>query len=150
MTSMTKPFTVIFILVAVAIISVSMNQFGRDIASDPNNQLGDDSLWRIYNQTGFIPGVNKSSSDDADDLFFSSNLNTSGNAKDYALEFEFYREQSGSMRTIVQDLWNLPSFFVSGLGLDASAWVIVIQLWNTIIWAIIFFIIYKIIRGIIN
>jgi len=147
--AMTKPFTVILILVLVAIISISMNQFGRDIASNPDNKLQDDSVWRIYNQSGFVPTEIKNSSTDSDDLFFKSDINTSGNSKDFALEFLLYQEQSSKIRTLIQDFWNLPSFFVSGLDLDGSAWFLVIQLWNTVIWAILFFVIYRVIRGLI-
>ena len=146
--AMTKPFTVIFILVVIAILSISMNNFGRDVAVNPNNNLDNDSLNRIYDQSGFVPSVYRNGTGDSTDLFFSSDLNTSGNAKDYALEFQFYREQSSSIRTLVQDLWNLPVFFINGLDLDLQAWNIVINIWNTVIWAIIFFVIYRVVRGI--
>lgn len=145
--NITKPYTIIFVIVVLSILSVSLMDFGRDIASNPNNKLDAKSIDTIYSSSGYTASVNKSKPNDADDLFYSSEINTSGNLKDYALEFEFYREQSSSIRTILQDLWNMPAYFVSSLGLDLSEWETVLLLFNTIIWLLIFYGIYRAIRG---
>ena len=147
--NITKPYTIIFIIVVVSILSVSMMDFGRDIASNPENKLDAESIDTIYTSSGYTVSVNKSSPTSADDLFYSSEINTSGNLKDYALEFEFYREQSSSIRTMLQDLWNMPSYLLSSLGLDLNEWENVLNLWNSIIWLLIFYAIYRVIRGLI-
>lgn len=145
--NITKPYTIVFILVVISIFSIGMITFGRDVASNPNNSLDDESLLYVYEKTGFVPSGYKNDSDDADDLFYSSDLETSGNLKDYALEFQFYREQSSSIRTIVQDLWNVPSHFIGGLGLDLKEWEFTLQVLNTMVWLLIFYVIYRLVRG---
>ena len=145
--NMTKPYTVILVLVIISILSISMNEFGADIAASPNNNLDEQSLDVIYNRSGFVPGTNKSEAGDADDLFFSSDTNTSGSAKDFTLEFQFFREQASNVRVIIQDVWGAPQFFVSGLGLDASDWRTTLFIYNTIVWIILFYVIYRLLRG---
>lgn len=145
--NITKPYTILLVIIIIAIFSIMTFRFGADVASTPGNKLNNESQLYIYERSGFTPGELKTVNDTGD-LFFSSDLNSSGSTLDFALEFQFYREQSSSWRTVMQDVWNAPAYFVGGLGLDLDDWTIVLNLINTIIWAIIFYIIYRLIRGI--
>jgi len=147
--NITKPYALILVMVVVSILTVSMMTLGRDVASDPNNKLNNESINYIYTNSGYVPSINKSEATDADDLFYSSDLNTSGNLKDYALEFQFYREQSSGVRSYVQDFWNFPAMFINGLGLELEAWSVVTQTLNTMIWLIILYLVYRIVRALI-
>lgn len=148
--STTKPYTLVLIVVMTSLISVLMFDFGADYAEDPNNKLDNESLIYIFDKSGFITNPNTTiTSQDTQDPFFTSPTENEGNLKDFALEFQFYREQSSGIRAIMQDVWNLPSFFVDGLFLDGAAWETAIGIWNTIIWLIILTSIYRFLRGLI-
>lgn len=144
--NITEPYTLILILVMITLISVSFFEFGADYAGNPENNLDNASLLYIYNHSGFNPANNITSSDTTDP-FFTSQTDNEGNLKDFALEFQFYREQSSSVRNILQDIWNVPSFFVEGLGLDSFLWKTIINIWNTILWTLILYAIYRFLRA---
>ncbi len=146
--NITKPYTLILILVVIVLVSTLMFNFGADYATDPNNKLNNESLIYIFEKSGFSINDNITSGD-TQDLFFTSDTDNEGNLKDFALEFQFYREQSSGIRTLIQDVWNVPAFFVNGFGLDSSLWVTAIQIWNTIIWSLVLFSIYRFLRGLI-
>lgn len=147
--NITQPYTIILILVIIASISTLMFNFGAEYATNPNNQLDNESLLYIYEKSGFSL-ANNITSEDSKDLFFSSDTDNEGNLKDFALEFQFYREQSSAIRTIVQDLWNIPSFMVDGLFLNRDDWEIFLQIWNTFIWTLFLYVIFRFLRGIIR
>lgn len=144
--NITEPYTLILIVVVIGMFTTALFSFGQDLASNPDNKLNNESIQYIFDKSGFTPS-NQINTSDTTDLFFSSDLNTSGNTKDFALEYEFYREQSSGIRSKLQDLWNIPSFFVSGLDLEESDWSTTIIIWNSMIWMMIFYAVYRIIRA---
>ncbi len=144
--NVTEPWTIIMILVFVATVTTAMFSFGADVASDPDNTLDEESVLYIFDRSGFSLNQTISSSDSTN-AFFTSDTDNEGNLKDFALEFQFYREQSSGIRVLIQDLWQLPEFFISGLGLDRETWSSILNIWNTIIWTIILYAIYRFLRG---
>lgn len=145
--NITKPYVIILMIVVVALITVSFNEFGRDIASTPGNTLDNDSLNNIFSTAGFVPTTIKNTTNDTTELFFSSSNDTGGSTKDFTLQFQFYREKAGSIQTITRDLWNLPMFFINGVGLNTEDWGLVNDLLSTLIWLIIFYAVYRVITG---
>ena len=144
--NVTEPWTVIMILVFVALITTTFFNFGADYAGTPDNKLDNESIIYIIDKIGF--SVDDSiTSNDTTNAFFTSDTDNEGNLKDFALEFQFYREQSSGIRVLLQDLWELPEFFVSGLSLDVETWGTALNIWNTIIWTIILYAIYRFLRG---
>lgn len=142
----TQPMVMVMVLVTVSLISLLMFDFGADYAEDPNNKLDQESVSYIFNKSGFELSDNITA-DDSTDAFFTSDTENEGNLKDFALEFQFYREQSSGLRNIFQDFWNLPVFFLDGLFLDRDDWLLAISIWNTLIWAILLFNVYNFLRG---
>jgi len=147
--NITNPYTIIFLVIVISLFSVSFLNFGRDLASDPSNSLGEQSIDFIYNTTAYQPTVNKTSSDTGEE-FYKSPTENAGNLKDFALEFQFYREQSNQLRQILQDIWNIPTNFVRNLGLNLVLWEPIILIINLLIWSILFFAMYKFLRGLIR
>ena len=153
--TITQPIVVIFILFIVSVFSFAYLQYGQDLAEDPNSYINDDSRTRIFERSGFRINNNTLdseiiSSSDSEDPFFVTGENATGNPKDYALEFQFFRQQSASWRVFAQNLYEIPTFYVWWLGLDYEAWGFIINGINMILWCVIFFVMYKIIRGIIK
>lgn len=144
--NITQPYVLVLLVVIVAVFSLSFFEFGKDVASDPNNQLDDSSLRYIYDRAGFELPDNISSSDTTN-LFYNSDTDTEGNLKDFAIEFLFYREQSTGIRSTLQALWNLPIFFLSGFNLKLDSWSLVLNVINTLVYTLILFGIYRFLRG---
>lgn len=144
--NITKPYTIILIIVVIAMISGSLAKFGADMISSQYGNLDNESIYYIGTNAGFQMD-DDISVNDSTDLFYSSDIDTSGNTKDYAIEFEFYREQSSSVRNIVHVVYNVPTFFVRGLNLDLDIWNDNLVLMNFISWLIILYVIYRLIRG---
>lgn len=147
--NITNPFVIVIVLLIVSAISTTLWSFGKDLAENPNNNLNEESLGAIYNKSGFVLNTTIDDVNETKNLFYSSETDTQSNLKDYALEFQFFREQSSPIRSYIQDLWNLPTFFVDNLGLDGEAWQPLVQMFNLVIWVIIFYVIYRILRGLI-
>lgn len=146
--NITSPYVLVFIVVIITLFSTTFINFGADLISNPNNALEEDSVVYIYDRTGFTP--NTQVADNTTTSFYSTESDSEGSAKDFALEFQFYREQSSGIRQLLQNIWNIPTFFVDGLGLNRDDWAIPLNIINTLIWIIIFYGMYRIIRGIIN
>ena len=142
----TQPYVMVLVLVTASLFSILMFNFGADYAEDPNNKLDQESVQYIFDKSGFELSDNISATDSTDP-FFTSPTDNEGNLKDFALEFQFYREQSSSLRNIFQDFWNLPVFFLDGLFLDREEWLVAINIWNTLIWVILLFNVYNFLRG---
>lgn len=146
--NITKPFTIIIIMSVVSLFSVIFFMFGSDLAGNPNSDINDESRAYIFSNTGFE--IENRSADDSTDIYYSSETGSEGNLKDYALEFQFYREKSSSWRSLFQDIYTLPTMFLKMLNIPVNeAWSFFIIIFNGIVWAIIFYAIYRIIRGII-
>lgn len=151
---LTNPMTWVIILSLISILSLLLLTFQYDLAGDPQSYISDESRLDIYNKAGFkIEGQTFNSEiiniNDTDDPIY-ANENESENLKDYALEFQFYREKTQSFRTTVQDIYNLPIYFINIFDLDLQNWKGVVNALNFIIWWVIFFLIYKVIRGLIK
>ena len=144
--AITEPFVLFMVIAIVAVISIGMFTFGQDVAADPNNTLDNESTQYIFDRSGFDPRGGKDA-DNVNDTFFTSPSDTGGSEKDFTLEFQYYREQSSQTRLYLNNVWNLPSFFVEGLGLDLDNWTSFINLWNSVVWLMVFYAIYRIIRG---
>lgn len=147
--NITQPYTLILIIVMVGLISTLVYNFGAELAGNPDNKLDEKSLDYIFTKGGFTPSNNITVNETAT-LFYNSPTDNEGNLKDYALEFQFFREQSTSVRSFINDLWNLPTFFIDGLFLDGNLWRGVINLINSLIWFIILFAIYRFLRAVIG
>ncbi len=147
--SLTEPFNIVIIIVIVAIFSFSFLRFGINLISSDYSNLNSQSRTYISSQAG-IDINNIDSSDITNPFYVAQNETGEGNPKDDALEFQYYREQSGELRNLVQDLYSLPSFTISWFGLDLSEWEIIKNIFDTVINLIIMFLIYKFIRGIIR
>jgi hypothetical protein len=147
--NITNPWPLLLILTIIALISTAFFSFGQDLASDPSSAINDESRAYIYNNSGFqLPDR---SADDATDVFYASETASEGNLKDYALEFQFYREKSSTLRSIFQTIYNLPVFFLKMLNIPiVGTWSIMVAIINGLIWVLIFYLIYRIIRGIIK
>lgn len=145
--NITQPYTVIIIIVVMAIFSGLFFNLGVQLATTPDNKLSEGSLSYIYNQSGFNYSTRTES--DTQDLFYSGGEETGGSLKDFTLEFQFFRESSQGWRTIIQDIWNLPSTFIGLFNLPLSDWQTVLQIINLAIWAVIFYVIYRLLRGLI-
>lgn len=144
--NITKPYTIILILVLVAMFSGLFLKFGQELASDPENKLNDESIQYIYNRSGF--SISNITSDDTTDSFYTSDIDNEGTLKDYAIEFRFYQEQSSSFRQILQDLWDLPSFMLKMMNIPIDDnWQLIINMLNLIIWTLIVYVIIRIVRG---
>lgn len=148
----TEPITIIIILIIFATLTFGLFKFGAQLSTNPNSELNNESILYIAEQQGFRiedksldAGV--ISGDRLDSPFYSKDGNVSVSDKDQALEFLYYREQSISWRGLVNSLYNLPSYLIGNLGLDLEEWKFVVNAWNVIAWGLIFFIIYKIVRG---
>ena len=142
--SIANPYTITLILVVIAIFSTAGLYFGQDLAADSSSSLNDESRYWVFNQSEFEV-VNKNNN--TNEEFWSSNNVSEGSAKDFTLEFQFYREESSKLRQVLQNVWNAPTFFVNGLNLDLSTWNWVIQLLNTLIWLIVGLSVWGFIRG---
>jgi hypothetical protein len=147
--NITNPWPLLLVLTIIALISTAFFSFGQDLASDPSSAINDESRAYIYNNSGFqLPDR---SADDATDVFYASETASEGNLKDYALEFQFYREKSSTLRSIFQTIYNLPVFFLKMLNIPiVDTWSVMVAIINGLIWVLIFYLIYRIIRGIIK
>jgi len=149
MSNMTDPTTLIIILFIVGLFSTGLIMFGGDLASNDNNKLNPESKDFIYTQYGFDIGeINSSQSQDP--FYIIDSNETASSTKDYTLEFQFFRESSGSFRDTSQQIFQLPQFFLTSLGMNTNDWKWVINSFNVLIWWIIFFGVYKLLRGIIK
>lgn len=149
MSNITNPTTIIIIIFIVGLFSTGLIYFGGDLASNPNNHLNQASKNFIYTQYGFK--IDNVSTNDTKDLFYVIPSNeTAASTKDYTLEFQFFRESSSGFRTTIQQIYNLPQFFLSSFDLNSSDWSFVKNAFNFLIWWIIFFAVYKVLRGIIK
>ena len=52
--NVTEPWTIIMILVVVALITTAMFNFGADYAGDPDNKLNPESVIYIFDNSGFV------------------------------------------------------------------------------------------------
>lgn len=147
--NITQPYVLILIVVLVGLITTLMFNFGADYATDPDNKLDNRSLSYIYDKSGFTPTTNITSSD-TQSLFITSDTDNEGNLKDYALEFQFYREQGSGIRSIIQDIWGLPSFFIDGLFLDLGLWASAFNIISILLYTWILFGMYRFLRGLIR
>lgn len=147
--NVTQPYVLILIVVMTGLITTLMFNFGADYATDPNNKLDNRSISYIFNKSGFTPTTNITSAD-TQDPFFTSNTDNEGNLKDFALEFQFYREQSSTIRSIIQDVWGLPTFFIDGLFLDLGIWATAFNIISILLYSWILFGIYRFLRGLIK
>lgn len=146
--NITNGYVLVLIIVIITLFSTVFINFGGDLLTNPNNILEEDSINYIYDRSGFDPDV--SITDNTTTQFFSTEGDSEGSAKDFTLEFQFYREQSSGIREILQNIWNIPTFFVDGLGLNRDDWKVPLNILNTLIWVIIFYGMYRLIRGIFN
>ena len=146
--NITKPYTIVLIMSVISVLSVIFFMFGSDLAGSPTSEINDESRAYIFSNTGFV--IENRTSADSTDIFYSSETGSEGNLKDYALEFQFYREKSSSWRSLFQDLYGLPTMFMKMLNLPVNeAWTFFIVVFNGLVWAVIFYAIYRIIRGLI-
>lgn len=153
--TITDPMIVLIILVVVGTLSFGFFQFSTDLALNSNNKLSDESIIYIAENNGFkINDLNLSENIltdvELESSFYSTVDNATSSDKDDSLEFLYYREQSVTWRGLTNSLYNLPYYIVRSLGLNLNDWTYVINGLNLLIWAIIFFVVYKIIRGIIK
>lgn len=148
--SLTEPFNIVIIIIIISILSFTFLRFGQNlISSSDYSNLNSQSRTYILSQSGF--NVDDIDNNDINNPFYvSQNETGEGSPKDYSLEFQYYREQSGDLRNMLQDLYGLPSFIISWFQLDLSEWEEIRIIFDTIIWAIILFVIYRFIRGIIR
>lgn len=141
-----NPYTLITILILISMFTLLFVTFGRDIAGNPNNNINYDSRVYIYSHSGFQ--IDNATATDLQQEFYSSTIDSEGNLKDNALEFQFYREQSSSLRQRANDFFNIPTYFIGLFNLDLSDWTIVNNSWNIFAWLVIFFAIYKFLRAV--
>lgn len=140
--NVTRPYVVLLIMVVLSMFSFAFLSWGNDLAGDSENNINEKSRAYLYDRAGFeVDRVNNS------DPFFSEGDNDGGSLKDFAIEFQFFREQSSSIRGMVQQLFNLPTFFIDWFDLDLGDFEFIRIILNTLIWTIIFYVIYRIIRG---
>lgn len=154
-TQITDPMVLLIIISMLGMLTFGWFLFSSQVATNPNSNLDEASILYIAEHSGYE--VNNK--DFGEDLlteeqftssFYTQNNNATSSDKDYALEFLYYREQSSGWRDTVNNLYGMPTFFLGAYGFDLSAWAFVVHGLNLIIWGIIFFIVYKIIRGIIK
>jgi hypothetical protein len=139
----------IIILFIVGLFSTGLIIFGGDLASNSNNKLNQESKNFIYTQYGF--DVTELNASQSQNLFYIIDSNeTAASTKDYTLEFQFFRESSGGFRDTTQQIFQLPQFFLTSLGFNTDDWKWVVNSFNVLIWWIIFFGVYKLLRGIIK
>jgi hypothetical protein len=153
--AITNPMVILLILVVIGIFTFGFFKFSSELSLNDNNNLNDESIIYIAENNGFkINELNFSQNiltkEELENSFYAQEKNGTVSDKDYALEFLYYRGESVSWRGLVDSLYNLPAYTIRGLGLDLTSWAFVVNGLNMIIWAIIFFIVYKIIRGIIE
>lgn len=153
--ALTDPFTLLFIVFIVGLFSLGLLFFGQDLVLNHSDTLDTQSVVHIAEQTGYkvdgnyINGTLTES--DITSSFYLSSLNESGdNIKDNAYEFLFYRDKSSSISGYLQSLYNMPSYFISNLGLDLGSWAWVINSISYIIFIIILIAGTKFIRGILR
>ena len=152
--ALTEPMTLLLLLVMFSMLTLGWVTFGTQLYTSGNANLNDESVSYIATANGFkinnqeITGKILTQSDLEDPFYVQDTNGTS--TKDDALEFLYYREQSKSWRGMANSLYSAPSYVRSSLGLGLSDWNFVIQALNIIVWGIIFFVIYKIIRGLIK
>jgi hypothetical protein len=146
---MTNPTTLIIIIFIIGLFSTGMIIFSGDLAANPNNKLSDESKAFVYEQYGF--NVENITINDTENLFYIiENNETAASTKDYTLEFQFFRESSGDFRTTAQQIYNIPQFLLTSFDLPRDDWKFVLNSFNMLIWWIIFFAIYKLLRGLIK
>lgn len=149
MSNMTNPTTLIIIIFVIGLFSTGLIIFGGDLASNPDNKLNQESKDFIYTQYNF--DVDEVTANDTQNLFYILDSNeTSASTKDYTLEFQFFRESSGDFRSTVQQIFDIPQFFLTSLGLEGDDWEWVLNSFSFLIWWLIFFGVYKLLRGIIK
>lgn len=147
--NITNPYTIVLVLSLIAIFSGVFFIFGQDLAASPDSEINDESRAYIFENSGFK--IENKTAADSQDIYYSSETASEGNLKDYALEFQFYREKSSTLRSTFQQIYSLPTFFLKMLNIPISAaWSYVINIINGIIWMLIFYLIYRVIRGLIK
>lgn len=144
--NLASPYTLLVIILLISLFTTMFFSWGSDIAGDPTSDINDVSREYIFSQEGFE--VENLSERELTQTFYGSTIDSEGNLKDYALEFQFYREQSSSIRDKINDVYNIPSTFFNLFNLDISNWEIFSNIWNFFAWILIFFAIYKLLRGI--
>ena len=153
--SITQPYMLVMILFVVALFSFAYIDFGQDLASNPDSYINDESRLKIYERSSFTIN-NKTlgneivSVSDSEDPFFTTGENATGNPKDYALEFQFFRQQSTDIRVLAQNIYEIPTFYIWWLDLNYSDWKFIINGVNLLLWMAIFFAVYKFIRGLLK
>jgi hypothetical protein len=153
--AITNPMIVLSIILLFGVLSFGFFNFSLDLVNNSNNKLTNESIIYIAENNGFeLENTNLSgqplSIQELESSFYVQDENSTTSEKDYALEFLYYRGESVSWRALINSVYNLPAYTIRSLGLDLSEWVYVINGLNVFIWAIIFFVIYKIVRGIIR
>ena len=153
--AITNPMIILSIILLIGVMTFGFFKFGSELSLNSNNKLTDDSIIYIAENNGFkIDNTNLSetplSLDDLESSFYVEDANSTTSDKDYALEFLYYRGQSVSWRSLIGSVYNLPTYLLRMVGLNLNEWIFVLNGLNVLIWAIVFFVVYKIIRGLIK
>jgi hypothetical protein len=152
-TSLTNPMTLLIVVVVFGLLTFAFFNFARQLSTNDNNNLNDESIIYIATHNGFEIedkqiGEGILSEEDLESAFYVQGGNATSSDKDQALEFLYYREQSIGWRGIANSIYNFPTYVISTVGLDLQEWAFVQYAWDTIAWGIIFFVIFFIVRGI--
>lgn len=153
--AITEPYTFLIVIVLLGLLTTIFFVFATQLSTNENSNLDDESVLYIAENNGFeVEGKNFTqeilTQAEIESSFYATDSNTTSTSKDDALEFLYYREKSVKWRSLVNTAYNAPAYFIGVFNLDLFEWSIVNNALSLLIWGIIFFVIYKIIRGLIK
>lgn len=139
--NMGSTYTILLVLIILALFSNYFIEWGGDVVTNPDLNINQRSLIYVASIDGFqIDNVSSS------ERFYTEGNETGNNVKDFAIEYQDYRQKGAQIRTMVQKLWNLPTFFISWLPLESDNWTYAFFIWNVTCWVLVFYAIMRLIR----